>query len=230
MLHITNESEKYETFGATKDTKATSESPRIHSKIEPPRIEWTTEAKVKPKLCRDGQTVGFDRWQTLKEAIQEANAFSAIRFMKWNEYFAISESFEGVFEDDSLYYQEDIIITICPDTTLKARKGPIFINAENVVIECERCIVAVGGSHFAFGPHAKNVQVRGITFTRARTSSLNFFYDGADVAFEDCRWYDNAAVSQKHGAVADVNSTSVVNFLRCKMSQKTASSLSIRTK
>lgn len=117
------------------------------------------------------------------------------------------------------------------------------MNAENVVVECDDgCTIDVGGTHLAFGPHAKNVLVRGITFRGARSSSLTFFHDGADATFEDCSWIGNSGISGKYGAVADVNSTSSVKFHRCEIghgksrglfggaqSPGEASSLSIRT-
>ena len=202
------------------------------------------ESSIRPTICPDGISIGFDTWHTLKAAVQEANAISAERFMKWNEFFASQSVGAGMpytfasFHDNFLYYEEDVIFTICPSAVLKARRGPIFINAENVIIECEDCTISVGGTHLAFGPHAKNVLVRGITFRGARTSSLTFFHDGADASFEDCFWIDNSGINGKFGAVADVNSTSTVNFYRCEISQGRrrygstapgfASSLSIR--
>ena len=61
--------------------------------------------------------------------------------MKWSAYFAhVESSFTG-FEDDSLYYEEDIIFTICPDSTLRARRGTVFINAENIIMECKGCTI-----------------------------------------------------------------------------------------
>jgi hypothetical protein len=196
------------------------------------------ESTIHPTLCSDGYTRGFNNWATLKAAVQEANSISAERFMKWSAYFAyVGKSFSA-FEDESLYYEQDVLFTICPGATLKSRRGPIYINAENVVIECEGCTIDVGGTHLAFGPHAKNVLVRGITFKGAHTSSLTFFHDGAEASFEDCFWIGNSGISGKFGAVADVNSTSTVNFYRCEIGQGpkgfggvpqgSASSLSIR--
>jgi hypothetical protein len=48
--------------------------------------------------------------------------------------------------------------------------------------------------------------LRGITFMGQQTSSMTFYYDGADVTFEDCAWILNQG-SHKHKPVADVNST-----------------------
>lgn len=165
------------------------------------------EATIHPTLCPDGETIGFSDWNTLKSAIQEANRLSAENFLKYNQWIAqFDDEPPNTKRDPSLYYERDSFFVICPDITLKARKGPIFINAENIVLECDGCTIDVGASHLAFGSHAKNVLVRGITFRGAQTSSLTFYQDGADAAFEDCYWYGNAATG-KSGAVADVNST-----------------------
>ncbi|CAB9500646.1 expressed unknown protein [Seminavis robusta] len=230
-----------------------------------------SSSKVHPKLCSDGVTIGFDNWDTLKAAVSEANALSAERFMKWNEYFASLETttnsgsrwFDNILNNDQsssddgllgYYYDEDVVFTICPGTTLSARKGPIFINAENILILCgaseeydyirasqptpssvasmrasfsreiPSCTMDVGGTHLAFGPHARNVLVRGLVFQSAKTSSLAFHYDGAQASFEDCIWVDNSGIhGTKYGAVADVNSTSNVNFYRCEIGSSLAS-------
>jgi hypothetical protein len=168
---------------------------------------FRTEATIQPTLCSDGITMGFQDWNTLKAAIREANSLSAEKFLRWNEYFA--EGQEDAFDDKSLYYEEDVFFTICPGTTLKARKGPIYINAENIVLECDGCTVDVDGTHLAFGPHARNVLVRGATFKGAQTSSLTFYHDGSEATFEDCYWFGNSG-NGKSGAVADVNSTRYV--------------------
>jgi hypothetical protein len=215
-----------------------------HGYVQPPKAKspdpyiQLRESKVRPTRCSDGTSVGFDNWNTFKAAVQEANSISAERFMKWNEFFANSGKYFAAFEDDSYYYEEDVYIPICPHAILKSRRGPIFINAENVLIECDRCIIDVGGTHLAFGPHAKNVVVRGVTFKNAHTSSMTFFHDGASASFEDCFWVDNHGIDGKYGAVADVNSTSTLNFYRCEIGQgrrgvngmapESASSLSIR--
>jgi hypothetical protein len=202
-----------------------------------PRFELR-EPSVLPTLCSDGVTFGFNDWNTLRSAVQEANSISAERFMKWSEYFA-TNTFTA-FYDDNLYYEEDVVFTICPGAILRARKGPIMINAENVVLECDgTCIIDVGGTHLTFGSNAKNVLVRGITFKGASSSSLTFFHDGADASFEDCSWINNRGQNNKFGSVADINSTSIVNFHRCEIglagrnsftgtAAGTTSSLSIR--
>jgi hypothetical protein len=225
-------------------------SPEQANKLVPQYTEWLDsqpnihirEPSINPITCKDG-SLGFDEWNMLKAAVQEANSISAERFLKWSSYFAnVGKQFVA-FNDDLLYYEEDVVFQICPGATLRARRGPIFLNAENVVIECDDdCTIDVGGTHLAFGPHAKNVLVRGITFRGARSSSLTFFHDGADATFEDCSWIGNSGISGKYGAVADVNSTSSVKFHRCEIghgksrgwfggaqSPGEASSLSIRT-
>jgi hypothetical protein len=201
----------------------------------PPLVDYQRLATVRPKLCKDHLSVGFDSWSTLKAAVDEANTLSVERFVRWSRYFAEAEDFRGTFLDDSLYYEEDIVLPICPGIRLKARRGPIFINCPNLILTCDGCEISVGGSHFSFGTHAKHVLLRGITFRGATTSSLVFFNHGAFVSFEDCAWFNNAAITGRFGAVADVNSTSVVNFYRCHIgnSQKgeapgLASSLSVR--
>ena len=164
---------------------------------------------IQPSLCPDGVTMGFQDWNTLKDAIHEANRRSAQRFLEWNKFLAsVEDDLQHLPRDDlSLYYEQDVFFTICPDTTLYARKGPIFVNSENLVIQCQDCTIQVGGSHLAFGPNAKNVLVRGITFRGATTGSLTFHQNGCDAIFEDCSWYANASLGNKLGAVADVNST-----------------------
>jgi len=180
-----------------------------------PKIELRRPT-ILPSLCSDGVTFGFDSWSKLRAAVHEANSISAERFLKWNEYFA-TNSFT-TFQDDRLYYEEDIVFSICPETTLRARKGPIFVNAENIVLQCEEgCVIDVGGTHLAFGANAKNVLVRGITFRRASTSSLTFYHDGADASFEDCSWVNDSGISNYYGSIANVNSTSIVNFYRCEI-------------
>jgi len=90
--------------------------------------------------------------------------------------------------------------------------------SENVVLECKgSCVVDVGGTHLAFGANAKNILIRGITFRRASTSSLTFFHDGADASFEDCSWINDSGISNYFGSIANVNSTSIVNFYRCEI-------------
>lgn len=221
----------------------------------PPNVKLSS-SKIHPTICSDGVTIGFDNWDTLRAAVDEANFLSAEKFMKWNEFFASLPDDVTKFnwyytldwdeeEDDLLYYyEEDIVLTICPGTTLKSRRGPIFINSENLIIECggdaeeyevqfsfphpsnknmPACSLDGGGTHLSFGPHARNVLIRGFMFRSAKTSSLAFHFNGAQVSFEDCVWMDNKGVHGRYGAVADVNSTSQVNFYRCEISPNWAS-------
>lgn len=182
--------------------------------------DWGIQERVKlllPILCSDGVTYGYKEWNTLRAAIQEANYLAAERFMRWNEYFA-THVFTA-FEDDSLYYEQDVVFTICPHTTLKSshRKSSITINSENIVLQCDGCIIDVRGTHITFGANARNVLVRGVTFRSASTSSLTFFNDGAEATFQDCTWINNLASNPQWGSVADINSTSMVNFHRCEI-------------
>eukprot|EP00581_Thalassiosira_minuscula_P012483 CAMPEP_0183728514 /NCGR_PEP_ID=MMETSP0737-20130205/28243_1 /TAXON_ID=385413 /ORGANISM="Thalassiosira miniscula, Strain CCMP1093" /LENGTH=473 /DNA_ID=CAMNT_0025960475 /DNA_START=110 /DNA_END=1527 /DNA_ORIENTATION=- len=129
-----------------------------------------------------------------------------------------------------------------PKPKSKNKLSPIFINAEDITIECDMCTVDLPGTHFSFGPHAKNVLIKGITFRGATTSSLTFHHHGADVGLEDCYWlYNSGGMVNNNrnggpyanvngneglmstppgstttaGAVADLNSTSTVTFYRC---------------
>ena len=223
----------------------------------PPNVNLSA-SKVHPTICPDG-SIGFQNWETFKAAIDEANALSAEKFMKWNEYFAslpegINSSnwytvlnpqkpqYEKEKDAIFLYYDQDVFFSICPGTVLNS-KGTIFINSPNIIIECGNseeyeyqlaakrpsvtygssskdwpaCTLQGSGTHLSFGPHARNIIVRGLVFRSARTSSLTFHYDGALASFEDCVWTDNYGPNGKYGSVADVNTTSNVNFFRCEI-------------
>jgi hypothetical protein len=163
------------------------------------------KSPTKPTLCPDGKTMGFSNWEVLTTAIHETNALSAEKSQRWREYFSSIKSHEfGAFQDDALYYEDESVFTICPGVTLKGRR-PIFVNAENSVIECDACTFDVAGTHFAFGPQARNVLVRGVAFKWTYPSSLVFNHDGAEVTFEDCLWITSSRKS-KSGTVADLNS------------------------
>jgi hypothetical protein len=200
--------------------------------LRPPVLDQ--ELSIKPKLCSDRKTIGYDNWETLGNAMKEANRKSVERFVQWSRFFAEAEDFNGIFDDDTLYYEQDLILTICPGATLRAKKK-IFVNAPNIILECQDCTVTGGTTHLSFGPHAKHVMVRGITFRSARTSSLVFYHNGANAEFEDCHFYDNFAANNRLGSVADVNSTSIINFYRCLIGSsreegsQMVSSLSVRT-
>merc|ERR1712238_483257 len=82
--------------------------------------------------------------------------------------------------------------------TPRLHRNAIYVNADEVRIECDRCVIEIGsGTHLAFGPSAKNLRMSGVTFTGATSSSLVF---------------------HENGAVADMNSTSSVKFFRCDIS------------
>jgi hypothetical protein len=115
------------------------------------------------------------------------------------------------------------------------RENMIFINAPYIQIQCDACTVnGKVGTHFSFGPKAKDVSIVGLTLMGATSSSVLFHHDGADVSFEDCTWMDNVggvasfttitnkgsstSTAAGAGAVADLNSTSTVNFYRCEIS------------
>jgi len=219
----------------------------------PPRMgsldDWV---RTKPVLCLDGQTIGYDSWNSLKAAVQDVNRYSAERYELWHDYFVEVVKMQQAsgtectlanpacrtphtFDDNSLYYEEEIVMTICPGAKLrKLFRGPIFVNTESMVFECDGCTIRGLGTHMSFGPEAKNVLVRGITFSHATSSSLTFYYDGAEVSFENCHFVNNRARMASWGALADVNSTAVVNFYHCSVTKpwgrrhELSSSLSIR--
>eukprot|EP00553_Chaetoceros_curvisetus_P003244 CAMPEP_0204618484 /NCGR_PEP_ID=MMETSP0717-20131115/5113_1 /ASSEMBLY_ACC=CAM_ASM_000666 /TAXON_ID=230516 /ORGANISM="Chaetoceros curvisetus" /LENGTH=301 /DNA_ID=CAMNT_0051632227 /DNA_START=119 /DNA_END=1021 /DNA_ORIENTATION=+ len=96
-------------------------------------------------------------------------------------------------------YMQDILniepdpYVICPNaylrgSSLNMARNTIHINAEDVVIECDSCVIDSPGTHMSYGPFAKNSIIRGITFKGATDTSLIFRHDGAEVAFEDCMW------------------------------------------
>ena len=207
--------------------------------------------RSKPKLCSDGKTIGYDSWNSLVSAVDDVNRYSAERFELWHDYFVkVIHAQEATaectvvnkdcrsphtFDEDWMYYEEQIVMTICPRAVLRKRsRGPIFVNTESMVFECDDCAIQAHGTHMSFGPEAKNVLVRGITFTYATTSSLVFYYDGADVSFENCHFVESRSRMKTWGAIADVNSTAIVNFYRCSVTQpfgrirEQSSSLSIR--
>jgi hypothetical protein len=186
------------------------------AQTKPPQIDYFALATVKPNLCADHQTLGYDNWDVLKSAVHEVNTISVESFVRWSRYFADHEDFAGTFNDDALYYEEENVLTICPGITLSSKKGgPIFINAPNLIVECDECTIQGGPSHFSFGPHAKNVKIRGLRFKQASASSLTFHHNGAHVTFEDCSWFENTNGWFANGMVADVNSSSNVHFYRC---------------
>ena len=238
-------------------TLSPTSSPSWNS--DPPLMSFHLFSQVQPEPCEvlgpNGDIVyGYKDTETLLRALQEVTAYRADQFMRWNKYFATvrarkqEESMDElepdhfyhslVFSDSRHYYEDDVVLTICPHTLIQARQGPLaFINTENLVLECYKCTVEVSqGSHFAFGPYAANIFLRGLSFKGATTTSLLFHHDGASVSVEDCYFFDNQGITKQLGSVADVNSTSVVNFYRCSMKNgpndrvSGLTSLSIRAK
>ena len=160
---------------------------------------------TKPALCPDGKTMGFSNWEVLMTAMNEMNVLSADKSTRWREYFSSIESRDfGAFQDDALYYEDLSVFTICPGVTLKGRR-PIFMNAENVFLECDSCTIDVAGTDFFFGPQARNVLLRGITFKGTYPSSVAFHHDGADATFEDCLWISGSRKARS-GSVVDLKS------------------------
>lgn len=206
---------------------------------EPPTMTFDDYTDIRPHLCSDGKTYGYETYGELEEILKEINAYSHDRYVEWDNFYErTSETFDGTFDDPNLYFDEEILVTICPKSVLKRRRGnALYVNAENILIECEDCMIEIkSGSHMIFGPYAQDVMVRGIHFKGATETSVRFPHDGAEVYFEDCYFSDNGSRGKHIGTVADVNSTSSVDFLRCLMEKDVesnvlaASSLSIRTK
>lgn len=140
-------------------------SRRPHPK--PPSLNFHDWASIHPKLCSDGSTFGYDSFYMLQGAIYEANFYSAEVFVRWNDYYnsvadymkdvnggSSSQPYYGdTFEDNLLYYDEEIVLTLCPGISLLSKASqesnfqlvresessvsPFFyINAENLIIEC----------------------------------------------------------------------------------------------
>ena len=195
--------------------------------------------KYQPSLCRDGQTFGFSDLSTVRNAIDELNEAYSDAVTRWTHYNSALEEYEriqAVYDHpgdvnielppplpqhltDLLEIEPDPFV-ICPFSTLRAPLGrhmPIHINAEDVRVECESCVIDTPGTHFSFGPHAKNVLISGVTLMGATESSIIFRHDGAEVSFENCYWTNNESVGAQ-GAVADMNSTSTVQFYHCQIS------------
>jgi len=213
--------------------------------LQPYQKSLSVTGRYHPTICKDGQTYGYSDWFTLRNAVHElgnAYKYSVSRWGHFNaamtEYEMIKFMHESNLEKSPEKRQEltiepppglpqhlvDLLdmppdpFVICPHATLRSQRNlPIHIDAEDVIIECDSCVIDVAGTHFSFGWHAKNVVVRGLTLMGATASSLIFHRDGAEANFEDCYWVNNQGAGV-HGAVADMNSTSSVNFFRCEIS------------
>jgi len=200
--------------------------------------------RYQPALCKDGYTYGFSDLGTLQNAIHELSDAYAQAVSQWKiqsnaiaEHDIITFHYGNSHAIDvetppplpqhftNILETEPDPFVICPHTTLKAPLGrhmTINVNAEDVIVKCDACVIDAPGTHFTFGPLAKNVLIKGVTLTGATETSLVFRNDGADVSFEDCYWVNNESNSM-HGAVADMNMTSSVKFYRCEMSDKRVS-------
>lgn len=205
-----------------------------------------------PKLCAsDGRTYGYSDLATLRLAIDEANRRDAESVVLLDEY---DRNYERYVQDPD-GHKEPIppVISIpspyvlCPGAILKKKSRrvmqPIEINATELTIVCyNSCRIEGAGTHLTFGPRARDVLIKGVTFKGATTSSLVFPQHGAEVTFEDCFFSHNLGNSANNtGAIADLNSTSSVSFYRCEISdtkqmvtqvagvqQQVSSSLTIR--
>jgi len=213
--------------------------------LQPYQRSLSLTSKFHPTLCKDGHTFGYSDWITLRNAVHELSNAYTYSVFRWGHYNAAMTEYEIIkFMHETNVEKnpdrrQDLTIepppqlpqhltdlldmppdpfTICPHVTLRSQRHlPIHIDAEDVVIECDSCIIDVSGTHFSFGTKAKNVVVRGLTMMGATASSLIFHRDGAEANFEDCYWVNNQGAGV-HGAVADMNSTSSVNFFRCEIS------------
>ena len=182
--------------------------------------------KYLPSLCKDGHTYGFSDLTTLRNAISELSDAYSYAVDRYLHYEKAHDEFEKIkvsspeaiiqsppflpsFMVNLLEIAPEPFI-ICSGAHLRPpihdRHGPININAEDVVIECESCMIDGPGTHFSFGPNAKNAVVRGVTLKGATDTSIIFRHDGANAQFEDCQFVHNGGIGV-HGAVADLNST-----------------------
>ena len=145
------------------------------------------KATVIPSLCSDGETIGFDNWFILRDAITEANSHAAEEFLQWNEYLVKYTKGQPATEPNP--YRPPPPFKICPGVTLtskspyhsvfsplywlsvffeimpgmhmkpqfqqtimtsktKNKLSPIYVNAEDITIECDMCTVDLPGTHF----------------------------------------------------------------------------------
>jgi hypothetical protein len=184
----------------------------------------------------DAYSQAVSRWEHYNSALTEYEMIKFLHHQKDLQKQQQAQKQQQQYETEEVHIEsppplpehlvalleiEPDAFVICPHTTLRAPLGrqhkPININAEDVVIECDSCVIDTPGTHFSFGPHARNVLVRGVTMMGATETSIVFRYDGADAAFEDCYWVNNDSVGM-HGAVADMNSTSTLKFYHCSIS------------
>jgi hypothetical protein len=182
-----------------------------------------------PSLCKHDHGYGFSDLNTLRNAIEELNTAYGNAVERYLQYQgALAEYTQIVSENSSdviqspptlpQYMKEFLEVTpdpfvICPFTHLKSaihgRHGPLHIDAEEVVIECDSCIIDAPATHISFGSLAKNAVIRGVTLMGATDTSAIFRENGAEVLFEDCIFIRNEG-NGVQGAVADLNSTRLV--------------------
>ena len=178
--------------------------------------DWHTLQKAIHELG-DAYSLAVKHWKDYNAALSEYEMIKFLHYPSSSDVDKISPSRVNIQPPPPLPgYMVDFLevspdpFEICPKATLRpplhGRHKPITVNAEDIVIQCDSCIIDAPGTHFAFGPHAKNVHIRGLTLMGATASSVIFRHDGADVSFEDCFWSNNDGIGL-NGAVADMNST-----------------------
>lgn len=188
---------------------------------------FALSGKNLPSICKHGNSYGFSDLTTLRNAISELNTAYGNSVERYLQYKGAHAEYDRIIEELSSdlvdpppplpLYMKDLLaivpdpFVICPFTHLKStilgHNGPLlYINAEDIVIECDSCIIDVPATHFSFGPLAKGAMIRGVTLKGAKESSIIFRQDGADAVFEDCVFIQNHGVGSQ-GAVADLNST-----------------------
>jgi len=96
------------------------------------------------------------------------------RFRQWNEYFATILS--PPWQTKIWYYEHDVVLRICPNITLlllaakrrgqrggrryhQAMSNTITINSENIVLECNGCVVDICGGTCHFGDSSSPMSV-----------------------------------------------------------------------
>jgi hypothetical protein len=90
-------------------------------------------------------------------------------------------------------------------------RNSVVINSENIVLECVGYIIDVNGTHLAFVSNSR------VTFQSASSSNLTFSHDAAEVFFADCTWINSLGARANWGLMANVNSSSIVNFYQCEI-------------
>lgn len=201
--------------------------------------------KYVPALCPDGKTYGFSDLSTLRSAIRElSDSYSSAVKIYRDFHGMIQEHMELTMKSSNILVEEppqsipqyvkdflNIVpdpFIICPNAKLQSsirdQDESIYINAEDITIECDSCIINAKGTHFEFGPLARNVLVKGLALVGATDTSIILRHDGASGVFEDCFFHENLSVHPR-GNVVDMNSTSSLEFHRCYIIETMFSSL-----